>query len=633
MNVVAPTPGSMAEYIWLLPVLCVASSAILVMGNRRLGAAGPLIGTATSLAAAAMATITFLQVHLNGEGAPGMVNTIATWVAAGTFKVEWATLIDPLSAVLLMLVTWVGFLVHVYSLGYMHHDDNIVRYFGYLNLFIGSMSILVMGASLPVLFVGWELVGLCSFLLIGFWHHNPVYAAAAKKAFVVNRIGDAAFLVAMFILFQSMGTLDIPTIIQKAPEANVGMLGTACALLFFGATAKSAQIPLFIWLPDAMAGPTPVSALIHAATMVTAGVYLVARMSIPFALSGVLPAVMWIGALTALMAALVACFTNEYKQILAWSTISQLGYMMIGAGAGGHTASTFHLLTHGFFKAALFLAAGSVMHAMANSTDIRRMGGLAKKMPLTAFVSACGVLAIAGFPLTSGFFSKEEVLAAAADLGGSGVIVWGIGIFTALLTAFYMTRWFVLIFLGEPRWEEGQHPHESPLSMTLPMLLLAVASLVGGLLNATGWLEHWLASTVAPYEGHAHIISHEIQMGVAVVAGLVGIFFGWWMHRKPVPAKLTDAGGVFGEVARNAFWYDAAYERFTSDVAKPFGAFLSFFDRIFVDGLVDGVANLTKAASDSVRNVQSGQVRAYAGGILAGVLVMAAIVGITMLGG
>ena len=633
MIVIAPPAGSMAALIWLLPVLCVASSAVLVLGNRRLGAAGPIIGTTTALIAAGMATMAFLQVHLNGEGAPGMVHTLGTWLTAGTFTVEWATLIDPLSTALLMLVTWVGFLVHVYSLGYMHHDANIVRYFGYLNLFVGSMSILVMGASLPVLFVGWELVGLCSFLLIGFWHDNPVYAAAAKKAFVVNRIGDAAFLIAMFILFQAFGTLDIPTLIQVAPQANMAVLGTACALLFFGATAKSAQIPLFIWLPDAMAGPTPVSALIHAATMVTAGVYLVARMSIPFALSGVLPVVMWIGALTALMAAIVACFTNEYKQILAWSTISQLGYMMIGAGAGGHTASTFHLLTHGFFKAALFLAAGSVMHAMANSTDIRRMGGLAKEMPITAFVSACGVLAIAGFPLTSGFFSKEEVLAAAADLGGSGVMVWGIGVFTALLTAFYMTRWFVLIFLGEPRWEDGMHPHESPLSMTLPMGILAIASLVGGMLNATGWLERWLASSIAPYEGHAHVVSHEVQLAVAVVAGLVGIFLGWWMHRNPVPAKLTNAGGAYGDMARNAFWYDAAYERFTSDVAKPFAAFLSLLDRIAVDGLVESAANITKLASESVRNIQTGQVRAYAGGILAGVLVMAAIVGFTMLGG
>ncbi|WP_336248962.1 NADH-quinone oxidoreductase subunit L [Stomatohabitans albus] len=632
MNVIQPPPGSMAALIWLLPVLCVASSAVLVLGNRRLGVVGPLLGTATSLTTALMATVAFLQVQLAGEGAPALLAPVATWIVAGPFTVQWATLIDPLSAALLMLVTWVGLLVHVYSLGYMHHDENIVRFFGYLNLFIGSMAILVMGASLPVLFVGWELVGLCSFLLIGFWHDNPVYAAAAKKAFVINRIGDAAFLIAMFLLFQRVGTLDIPTLITAAPDVDPGVLYTACVLLFFGATAKSAQIPLFLWLPDAMAGPTPVSALIHAATMVTAGVYLIARLSIPFALSGVLPIVMWIGALTALMAAIVACFTNEYKQILAWSTISQLGYMMIGAGAGNHTASTFHLLTHGFFKAALFLAAGSVMHAMANSTDIRRMGGLAKQMPITAVVSGAGVLAIAGFPLTSGFFSKEEVLASAADLGGAGLAVWGIGIFTALLTAFYMTRWFVLIFMGEPRWEAGAHPHESPLSMTLPMLLLAVGSLVGGLLNATGWLEHWLAHTIAPYEGHAHVIDHTIQMGTAVAVGLLGIALGYMLNRNPVASKLTVAGGMYGDMARNAFWYDAAYERFTSDVAKPFAIFLSFVDRFFVDGLVEGSGTVTKAASDSVRNLQSGQVRTYAGGILVGVLVMAAIVGLTLLG-
>lgn len=633
MNVIAPPPSSMAELIWLLPVLCVASAAILVLGNRVLGKAGPLLGTATSLVAAIMASLAFLQVHRSEEGARAMFNSLGTWINAGSFNIEWATLIDPLSTALLMLVTWVGFLVHVYSLGYMSHDENIVRYFGYLNLFVGSMSILVMGASLPVLFVGWELVGLCSFLLIGFWHHNPTYAAAAKKAFVVNRIGDAAFLIAMFMLFKHAGTLDIPSLINGAGDIDPNVLRSACLLLFFGATAKSAQIPLFIWLPDAMAGPTPVSALIHAATMVTAGVYLVGRMSIPFALSGVLPVVMWIGALTALMAAIIACFTNEYKQILAWSTISQLGYMMIGAGAGDHTASTFHLLTHGFFKAALFLAAGSVMHAMANNTDIRQMGGLLKKMPVTAFVSGAGVLAIAGFPLTSGFFSKEEVLAAAADLGGSGLIIWGIGIFTALLTAFYMTRWFVLIFLGEARWEEGVHPHESPISMTAPMVILALFSLGGGMLNATGLLHHWLEGTVAPYEGHAHILDHTLQMGVAVTAGLVGIALGYLMFRKPVGSKLTNAGGMYGDMARNAFWYDAAYEHFTSDVAKPIGAFLAFFDRVFVDGLVDGVANLSKAASDYVRSIQTGQVRYYAGGILAGVLAMALIVAATMLGG
>jgi NADH-quinone oxidoreductase subunit L len=624
----APPAGSPVGWAWLLPVVPALSAALLLLFGKRLGRSSGWVGVLAAGFTATLAIWIFAFLAGQPAGARVFTHSLGTWISAGPLEVTWSLLVDPLSSVMLLLVTCVGLLIHVYSLGYMRGDDRYPTFFAYMNLFLASMLVLVLGDSLLTLFVGWELVGLCSYLLIGFWFERRDYASAAKKAFVVNRVGDVGFMIAMFVAFSAFGSLAFADVLPQAGTVASGTLVVIALLLFVGATGKSAQIPLHVWLPDAMAGPTPVSALIHAATMVTAGVYLVARMSPLYAAADLGLLIAWVGVATALYAALVACAQRDIKRILAYSTVSQLGYMFVGVGVGEYTAGIFHLLTHGFFKALLFLAAGSVMHALANETDVFRMGGLWRAMPVTALTSAVGVLAIAGFPGLSGFFSKEEILAAAADTPG-GVPIWFVGVVVAALTAFYMGRWFVLVFLGPRRWERelpGVHPHESPLSMTLPLVLLAVASAFGGLLNTPGthWLGSWLEPSIVAFTPGAEFLTHGALMVVAVAAGLVGLALAWARYLRTgvevgaAPARYPNAY----RWASDAFYVDRLYERVIAQPGKRFADVLAAFDANVVDGAVNGVATLTRRAGDVGRRIQTGFVRSYALAVLAGAVLL-----------
>jgi NADH-quinone oxidoreductase subunit L len=628
--------GSAVSLAWLIPVVPAVSAGLLLLFGKRLGKSSAWVAIAAMLVSALLSTWVFTYLRAQPADARAFEDTIATWLSIGPLQVNWAVLVDPLSSVMLLLVTWVGLLIHIYSVGYMHGDERYSRFFAYLNLFAASMLVLVLGSSFLTLFVGWELVGLCSYLLIGFWFERRDYATAAKKAFVVNRIGDVGFLIAMFVIFGAFGTLNFSGVLPEAGAvigAGSATAAAICCLLFVGAAGKSAQIPLYVWLPDAMAGPTPVSALIHAATMVTAGVYLVARTSPIWALNpptGLLVA--YIGAATALVAALIACAQNDIKKILAYSTVSQLGYMFIGVGLGDQVAGIFHLLTHGFFKALLFLAAGSVMHAVANETDVWRMGGLLRKMPITALTAGVGVLAISGFPFLSGFYSKEEILTAALDTPGAQPI-WIVGAFVAGLTAFYMTRWFVLVFLGQPRWtqiEPAVHPHESPATMTLPLVVLAVASALGGLLNAqgeAGFLHGWLEHSVALYSGDQAFLEHGIAAASVITAGLLGIALAFFAYTRRWTAA-APATGLTG-AAQQAFNVDTLYEWTVMRPGRAIAWAAEAFDRRGVDGLVNGLARGTTGLATIGRRAQTGFVRSYALAVLLGaVLVTVLLLGL-----
>ena len=629
-NVLTPPAGSPVDFAWLIPVVPALSAGLLLVFGKRLGRLSSAVAILSVGFSATLSTMVFAFLQAQPEEGRVFVRTLGTWLSVGGadgLRVDWALLIDPLASVMLLLVTWVGLLIHVYSLGYMAHDERNPQFFAYLNLFAASMLILVTGSSFLTLFVGWELVGLCSYLLVGFWFERRDYATAAKKAFVVNRIGDVGFMIAMFLIFATFGSLTFADVLPAVSTAATGVLIAVGLLLFVGATGKSAQIPLFVWLPDAMAGPTPVSALIHAATMVTAGVYLVARAS-PLYLEipdvGLLVA--WVGAATAFVAAAIACAQVDLKRILAYSTVSQLGYMFIGVGVGDYTAGVFHLLTHGFFKALLFLAAGSVMHAVADETDIRRMGGLFSKMPVTAVTSLIAVLAIAGFPYTSGFFSKEEVLASAAARPGAQGI-WVLGILVAGMTAFYMARWFVLIFLGSPRWAEGVRPHESPPSMTLPLVVLAVGSAAGGLLNTSpedGFLHHWLEPSVAAFAADGHFLSEGLLLGAALGVAAVGGLLGALLYLR-VDVATVGVGGGARNAARRRYYVDEVYETIVMRPGRAMADAFAAFDRRGIDGAVNGLARMTAGVATVGRRTQTGFVRSYALAVLAGTVLIAAL--------
>ena len=628
-HLAAAPSGTAASLAWLIPVVPAVSAALLLLFGKRLGKTSALVAIGAMLASALLATWVFMFLQAQPAEERTFELTIATWLQIGPFSVDWGLLIDPLSSVMLLLVTWVGLLIHIYSVGYMHGDERYSRFFAYLNLFAASMLILVLGSSFLTLFVGWELVGLCSYLLIGFWFERREYATAAKKAFVVNRIGDVGFLIAMFVIFGTFGTLSFGGVLSEAGAVIGAGSGTAaliCLLLFVGAAGKSAQIPLYVWLPDAMAGPTPVSALIHAATMVTAGVYLIARTSPIWALNpptGLLVA--YIAMATALVAALIAVAQNDIKKILAYSTVSQLGYMVAAVGLGDQVAGIFHLLTHGFFKALLFLAAGSVMHAVANHTDVWQMGGLLRKMPVTGFTALVGVLAISGFPFLSGFFSKEEILVAALDTPGAQPL-WFVGVLVAGLTAFYMTRWFVLIFLGNPEYtniEPAVHPHESPPTMTIPLLILAVASAIGGAINISaeeGFLHHWLEGTVQNYRGDQPFIDHAVAANVVILVGITGLALAAFLYtrRWHHPAPATGLTGF----AQRAFMVDTLYEWSIMRPGRAIAWACEAFDRRVIDGAVNGLARGTSGLATMGRRMQTGFVRSYALAVLAGALLV-----------
>ena len=661
----------MLELIWSIPLLPLAGVAVNGFAGRRLSrrAVGLVaclaVGLAFLVSLGAVWELARLPVAERS-----FATEIATWMPLGevggrVLEVGWGFALDPLSAVLLLVVTGVGFLIHVYSVGYMEHEPDPARFFVYLNLFMAMMLTLVLADNLLVLFVGWEGVGLCSYLLIGFFYDRPFdprtglsCADAGRKAFLLNRIGDFAFLLGMLWLAVSYGTLRFSELATAFGEGgDAVLLTTVGLLLFIGACGKSAQIPLYVWLPDAMAGPTPVSALIHAATMVTAGVYMVCRMSPLYSASpealGVVAAV---GALTALFAATMGLVATDIKKVLAYSTISQLGFMFAAAGVGAYVAAMFHLMTHAFFKALLFLGAGSVIHGLHGEQDIRNMGGLRSKMPVTFWTFVFGWLAIAGILPFAGFFSKDEILAGAWFAGHP--VVWSVLTVAAWMTAFYMTRLVWLTFLGSPRGDAERHAaaHESPAAMTGPLVVLAALSLVGGLVGIPAVLSggaelkvfhRWLEGSVTPLgdgrsahgdvaagvhgadgaAGHlAHDAGTELALiGIALAVALVGILLARAIYRRPGTAeRLARSAGPLHVLLRNMYWVDELYE---AAVARPFYAVSRWFDRIdrwVVDGLVNATGVTAELTGQVIKLFQTGLVRNYALMFLLGVIAILA---------
>jgi len=609
----------------LVPLLPLGGAVVLLAFGKRLGEPWGGI-TATATVAASFGLALAAALGFLGGGAEPEIVTWFDWLPALGVRAE--LLWDPLAALMTLVVTGVGAVIHLYSIGYMKGDEGYGRFFAYMNLFAFSMLILVLANNFAVLFVGWELVGLCSYLLISFWFDRPTAAAAGKKAFVVNRVGDAGFLVALMLVFSTFGTLDFGRVFEAAPaELGTGLATAITILLLVGATGKSAQLPLYVWLPDAMEGPTPVSALIHAATMVTAGVYMVARTGALFDLAPVSAGVVAVvGAATAFYAATVALGQRDIKRVLAYSTISQLGYMFMAVGAAAYVAGLFHLLTHAFFKALLFLGAGSVIHALGGEQDMRRMGGLARRMPLTFGTMLVAWLAISGIPPFSGFWSKDEILAALFQRGGLWTVLWGVGLVTALITAYYMSRLMYLTFFGERHWSEGVHPHESPPVMALPLLVLGLGSLVGGLVNTT-WrpaLEHFLEPA---FEGLTTATLPEgvtllLLATISAAAGLAGIIAAADIYMRRKAAR--EEGPVW-DLLRGGYRVDDLYARVFVDGGGALTRFAATtVDEKGVDGAVNGLARLTGWLGARMRPLQTGFVRSYGLVVLVGAVALLA---------
>jgi NADH-quinone oxidoreductase subunit L len=574
-----------------------------------------VIGSGAILASFVVSLLIFFQVKTNGA-LP--VQPLFTFINTSSFKIDFAFQADQLSSLFLLIITGIGFLIHVYSTSYMHDEPNehFARFFSYLNLFVFSMLLLVLGANYVIMFIGWEGVGLCSYLLIGFWFKNNDYNYAAKKAFVMNRIGDFGFLLAVFWILNKLGTANYADVFASTSQLSATDITAITVLLFIGAMGKSAQIPLYTWLPDAMAGPTPVSALIHAATMVTAGIYMVARSNALYSLSEVAQNLVAItGIATALFAATIALKQNDIKKVLAYSTVSQLGYMFLGLGVGAYTGAVFHVMTHAFFKALLFLGAGSVIHAVGGEQDIRKMGGLKKYMPLTRWTFWVGCIAISGIPPFSGFFSKDEILAAAY---AKNPIYWYLGVAGAFMTAFYMFRLYTMTFLGSFRGshEQEHHLHESPKAITIPLIILAVFSAVGGFFNVPDILlgEHKLHTFLAPILTTEHTVELEKGkeiglMTASVILALIAAIIGWIVNKKR--PELDEPSGL-GKVLANKWYIDELYD---AVFVKPILAFSGFLKNIveksFIDGIVNGVGRFIQYSSRQVRLLQSGQVGNY----------------------
>jgi NADH-quinone oxidoreductase subunit L len=649
--------GTPLDLIWLapaLPLLGFALNGALALWRPTAKTAVSIIGVgvlAGAFAVGIAAVSAFAGLHAEAP----VVFRYWSWMPVGALQVDFALQMDQLSAVMLLVVTGVGSLIHLFSVGYMREDPGYARYFAYLNLFVFFMLLLVLGANFPVMFVGWEGVGLCSYLLIGFWFNEKINADAGKKAFIVNRIGDFGFLVAMFLIFWATGSLDFGDVFARAPGALVAGGGAVTAItlfLFLGCTGKSAQIPLYTWLPDAMQGPTPVSALIHAATMVTAGVYLVARCNVLFALAPVSGAVVaGVGALTALFAATIALKQWDIKRVLAYSTVSQLGYMFVGVGTGAVAAGIFHLATHAFFKALLFLGSGSVIHAMhhayhathshEDAQDMRNMGGLRRSLPWTAALMWIATLAITGVPPFSGFFSKDEILTAAFARGTVEpvwLVFWGLGLAAALLTAFYMTRLMLYTFHGPNRTgeQEQTHLHEAPWVMTGPLVVLGALSAAGGLLNipdlfgGTAWLHHWLepvtgAGAALRPEPHLAPATEWALVGIAVAVAGTGILGALRLLRPAAlaPARLAPPETGFAKVLRNKWYVDELYDLlFVRPLVWVSREVLwKRVDQGLVDGAgVDGAAAAARAVGVLGTRLQTGQVGVYVALFVVGVL-------------
>jgi NADH-quinone oxidoreductase subunit L len=628
----------MINLVWLVPVFPLIGFLINGLGrNFWSKTLVSWIGSVAILASFALSLSIFLE--LNASDVKSFTVPLFDWIQVGSLRIPFSFLVDPLSSIMLLIVTGIGFLIHVYSAGYMHNDGGFAKFFAYLNLFIFFMLLLVLGSNYVVLFIGWEGVGLCSYLLIGFWFTNVNYASAAKKAFVMNRIGDLGFLLAVFFIYSTFGSVEFANVFSQAALLPSGstILVVITLLLFVGATGKSAQLPLFTWLPDAMAGPTPVSALIHAATMVTAGIYMIARSNILFTLAPLtMDIVAIVGLSTAIVAALIAITQNDIKKVLAYSTVSQLGYMFLGLGVGAYTGAFFHVITHAFFKALLFLGAGSVIHAMHHEQDMRNMGGLKAKLPITFFTMLMGTIAISGLPPFSGFFSKDEILAKVYEHNPT---LWVIGVIGAMLTAFYMFRMLFLTFWGPFRGtkEQEKHLHESPKSMTIPLVVLAILSMFGGLIGVPEVLggHHWLAQFLSPVLVYTKAVSGEavpldhateyLLMGVSVGAALLAISIAYvtYVSRKVLPISDAENRSILSKLSYHKFYIDEVYETL---IVRPLDVLSTFFykviDKLGIDGLVNGAGTTTKEASKTLRLIQSGNVGFYIFMMVAGIVAL-----------
>ena len=626
-DVVQPASGA-ASLAWLLVALPLLGAAVLLLGGWRTNAFGPALATGLSWASFGIGALIFFSM-LGRSGAERAQSLhLFSWVPAGSFQVEAGMLVDPLSMAFVLLVTFVGSLILVYSLGYMEHDPEKRRFFAFLNLFVAAMLLLVLADSYLLLYVGWEGVGLASYLLIGFWNHNPTFASAANKAFVANRVGDFGLTVAMMLMFATFGTVSFSGVNAAVGGANKGTLTAIGLMLLLAACGKSAQFPLQSWLGDAMAGPTPVSALIHAATMVTAGVYLVVRSHVIFDASPTAQTfVVIVGAITLVFGAIVGCAKDDIKKALAASTMSQIGYMMLAAGLGpvGYAFAIFHLLNHGFFKAGMFLGAGSVMHGMDDQVDMRRFGSLSGAMKVTWVTFGLGWLAILGVPPFAGFWSKDKIIEAAFI--GEGWRPWIFG-FAALIgagvTAFYMSRLFFMTFHGKKRWPKEAHPHESPRSMTVPMVILAAGSaLMGLILGPTGAIQSWLEPVVGAHvEGQDPVIAVPVLMTLTLLVVAAGLGLAWmryWREEVPVVAPV---GSLLTRAARKDLYQDSVNEGVLMRPGLHLTRSLVFFDNKGVDGAVGSVAALIGGSSSRLRRVQNGFVRSYALTMLFGVVVI-----------
>jgi len=663
----------MFDNVWLIPIFPLIGFLVnglfgkAIKNEKVIGG----IGAFTVFCSFVVASMTLIkQISLTGHEQVHNV-TVFTWIKSGTFQADIAFLIDPLSCVMLMVVTGVGFLIHVYSIGYMHGEEGFYRFFSYLNLFTFSMLLLVMGNNLLLMFVGWEGVGLCSYLLIGYYFHKKSAGDAGKKAFVMNRVGDFGFLIGLFTLYWWLGqkhgiwTVQFTELAKHAELfQECGLLTTITLFFFLGATGKSAQIPLYTWLPDAMEGPTPVSALIHAATMVTAGVYMIGRMNFLYIQApNTMMVVALVGGATALFAATIGTAQNDIKRVLAYSTVSQLGYMFLAMGVGAFAAGIFHLMTHAFFKACLFLGSGAVIHSMHHALhhahshddaqDMRNMGGLWKKMPMTAWTFMIATVAIAGIPPLAGFFSKDEILWQAFSNplhGNLNYLLWGFGAVAALLTAFYMFRLVFMTFFGECRInpKAKDHLHESPMVVVFPLIVLAFLSFVGGWIGipkvigdvlggVPNKFEHFLAPVFEFSEEfvktHAHAAAHHSAalewgpMGLSVVIAVIGIGIAFVMYvaNNTLPARFTATFPALHRAVFNKWYVDELYDFLFVNPCKALGNFLwKGFDVVVIDGIVDGTATMVMGISGVLKNLQSGYVHNYALSMALGVVVIIA---------
>jgi NADH-quinone oxidoreductase subunit L len=625
------------NYSILMAILILSPFVGFLINGFRYKKHSYMVAGSIATAAVAISFISALIMVIDLIGMPAENRRIAVnffeWIAVGNLKVNAGFVVDQISAIMILIITGVGSLIHLFSISYMHHDKGVAKYFAYLNLFIFNMLILVLGDNLLVMFVGWEGVGLCSYLLIGFWFSDSAKAAAGMKAFITNRVGDAAFLLGMFVLFLTFGTLNFSELNALAPSAVdatwLGAVTLGTLFLFIGATGKSAQIPLYVWLPDAMAGPTPVSALIHAATMVTAGVYMIVRLSPMFIMApNTLMVIAIIGAATAVVAATIGMTQWDIKKVLAYSTVSQLGYMFLACGVGAFNAAMFHLMTHAFFKALMFLGSGSVIHAMHEEQDIRKMGGLKKYLPITHFTFVLGWLAIIGIPPFAGFFSKDEILWQAFHSPLGHPALWAAGALGAALTAFYMTRLMCLTFWGESRVPKSTHPHESDALMTIPLIVLGILSVIGGWIGIPHVIgsvlgdipnvwEHWLHPLVKEVaEGeHAEASLEWTMMAISVAIAALSATLAYQMYvRKPGSSeKVASALGPVYKVIYNKYFVDEAYfGGIINPLIKASRGLWYYIDVNFIDKCTYWVADVVKGGGSMVRSLQNGNMQQYA---------------------